>query len=88
MGIPASATATVTAIRTDRVMASPPTPPRIAPDLIPLGEVAARLNLTAKAVKRLHRDEGLPLVRFTDGSPYHAFWSDVEQWARSRIAGA
>ena len=53
-------------------------------DLFTAEEICSRLGLSGKTIKRLHRDEGLPLVRFTDGGPYFAFWSEVEAWAKSR----
>jgi hypothetical protein len=53
-------------------------------DLVPLTEIARRLELHPKTVKRLHRGEGLPLIRLTDGGPYYGFWSSVQAWARKR----
>jgi hypothetical protein len=42
------------------------------------------LDLSAKTIKRLHRDQGLPLVRFNGGGGgYFALWSEIERWARS-----
>lgn len=53
-------------------------------DLLPLDELAKRLRLNPKTLKRLHREEALPLLRFTDGGSYFGFWSEVEEWARKR----
>jgi len=53
-----------------------------SPDLLPVDEVAERLGLTPKTVKRLHRDCGLPLFQFTPGGSFFALWSEIESWAR------
>jgi hypothetical protein len=42
--------------------------------------------LTPKTIKRLHRTDGLPLVRFNGGGPYFCFWTDLERWARQKHA--
>lgn len=66
-------------------MAIDPRPsPEPSRDLVPLDELALRLGLSRKTIKRLHREEGLPLVRFTPGSPFFALWSSVEEWAKQR----
>jgi hypothetical protein len=61
-----------------------PVLPQITPDLVPLGEVSRRLELSPKTLKRLHRDHGLPLMRFNGGGGYFAFWSEIERWASTR----
>jgi len=57
--------------------------PRTAPDLVPLAEVAARLGLTPKTVRRLHQEHKLPLVRLPNGRVV-AFWSKIEDWVGRR----
>lgn len=60
-------------------MASNPTRPTT--DLVLLDEVAARLGLTPRTVKRLHREDDLPLHRLANGRLV-AFWSEIEAWVK------
>jgi hypothetical protein len=56
-----------------------------APDLVTLTEVCRRLELSAKTVKLLHRERGLPLIRLTEGATIYAFWSEIEAWMRKAV---
>lgn len=56
----------------------------VTADLMSLDELSGRLRLSNKTLKRLHREEALPLVRFTEGGGWFAFWSEIEDWAKKR----
>ena len=54
-------------------------------DLVTLDEVCARFDRSRKTVKKLYREESLPLFRMTPrGQGLYAFWSDIETWLKSR----
>jgi hypothetical protein len=55
-----------------------------ASDLLPLDELAQRLRLSPKTVKRLGKYSGLPLFRVIPNGALYAFWPDVERWIRRR----
>jgi len=57
-------------------------------DLLPLSEVAARLDVSVQTLKNYHRRYGLPLVRLSPGAGYFGLWSAIEAWARERGAVA
>ena len=52
-------------------------------DLIPLVDVAARLDVSKKTAMRWHRLYGLPLFQLA-GVGYFASWRAIEQWAQER----
>jgi len=57
--------------------------PRVPPsNPVPLAEVAARLGLSPKTVKRMHREDGLPLHRLPNDRLV-GFWIDIEAWIRT-----
>jgi hypothetical protein len=60
--------------------------PTLAPtDLLPLEDLAQRLRLSPKTVKRLSKEAGLPLFRLTPTTGrLYAFWPDVARWIRKR----
>jgi hypothetical protein len=51
-------------------------------ELLPLDELAQRLRLSPKSVRRLSK-RGLPLIRLSPPrGPLYAFWPDVVRWIR------
>jgi hypothetical protein len=53
---------------------------------VPAVEVAARLGVSPKTLKRLHREAGLPLVRI-HANGLVGFWSEIEAWVRRLVEG-
>jgi hypothetical protein len=53
-------------------------------DLLPLDELAARLKLSPKTLKRLHRDAGLPAFRLVPHGPLYVEWPEIARWIRQR----
>ncbi|HEV8642065.1 MAG TPA: hypothetical protein VGV13_13275 [Methylomirabilota bacterium] len=54
----------------------------ISSDLVTLDELARRLQLSPKTLRRLGKETGLPIWRVTPHGPFYAFWSEIETWAR------
>jgi hypothetical protein len=50
--------------------------------LVPLSEIAARLDRSAESVLRLRRLLGLPLLKL--GPTWFGSWAAIERWARAR----
>ena len=61
------------------------TPAPVPSDLLPLDDLAAKLRLSPKTLKRLGK-EGLPLFRLLPNGALFAYWSDVDRWIRQRKA--
>jgi hypothetical protein len=55
---------------------------RCGQDLLPLSEVARRLDMSTYTLLRWHRLHALPLFRL-HGAGYFALWSAVERWAHA-----
>lgn len=58
--------------------------PILLADLIPFDELATRLRLSAKTLKRLHRDAGLPAFRLIPHGPLFVLWPELDRWIRQR----
>jgi hypothetical protein len=59
---------------------------RCSQDLVPFGEVAARLDVSDRTLARWARLYGMPVVRIggAHGSVF-CLWSAVERWALARM---
>jgi hypothetical protein len=60
------------------------TPPLDPADLLTLDQLAERLKLSPKTLKRLHRDAGLPAFRLVPHGPLLALWPEIDGWIRKR----
>jgi hypothetical protein len=60
----------------------PLAPCRCAQDLLPLTEIAARLDQSEQTTLRLHRLGALPIFKL--GMSWFGSWQAIESWARSR----
>ncbi len=55
-------------------------------DFLTIEDVAARLKLSVKTLKRLKRAEGFPLRRVTPRGTMFVFWSEVDRWLKKRTS--
>jgi hypothetical protein len=53
-------------------------------DLLTLDEVAQRLRLSPKTIKRLRRDAGLPLFRILPNGALFGCWPEIARWVLKR----
>jgi len=55
-----------------------------AADILALEDLARRLRVSPKTLKRWGREAGLPLFRLTPGGPLYARWAHVDAWITRR----